>query len=70
MVFRYNGPSSQVVDFQFRIRKFESYLCTNFGFIIAVMDGRGTDANGDKFLKAISKRLGEVETEDQIALVR
>lgn len=68
--WRYNGPSSQVVDFQFRIRKFEAYLCVNFDIIIASMDGRGTDANGDKFMKSIAKKLGELETIDQIALAK
>lgn len=70
LVYVYNGPASQIVDFQFKIRKFESYLAVNFGIIVAIMDGRGSDANGDKFLKAVSKRLGELETEDQLHLVR
>jgi dipeptidyl aminopeptidase/acylaminoacyl peptidase len=69
LVYVYNGPASQVVDFQFRLRKFESWMAVNFGVIVAVMDGRGTDANGDKFLKAVSKKLGEIETQDQLALV-
>ncbi|CAF0793607.1 unnamed protein product [Brachionus calyciflorus] len=68
LVYVYNGPTSQVVDYQFRIRKFETYLCVNYGIIIATIDGRGTDSNGDKFMKAVSKRLGELETLDQIAL--
>lgn len=34
------------------------------------MDGRGTDANGDKFMKSIAKKLGELETIDQIALAK
>ena len=59
-----------MVDFQFRIRKFESFLCTKLGVIIALIDGRGTDAKGDKFMKAVSKRLGEFETLDQITLAQ
>lgn len=57
-----------MVDFQFRIRKFESYLCVNYGIIVAVVDGRGTDANGDKFLKSVYKQLGKLESQDQISL--
>lgn len=68
--FSYNGPSSQTVDHQFRIRKFETYLCVNFGIVIALIDGRGTDGNGDKFLKAVSKRLGKLETHDQVTLAQ
>lgn len=59
-----------MVDFQFRIRKFEAYLCVNFEIIIASMDGRGTDSNGDKFMKTVANRLGELETIDQIALAK
>lgn len=34
------------------------------------MDGRGTDSNGDKFMKSVANRLGELETIDQIALAK
>ncbi len=68
--YRYNGPSSQTVDFQFRIRKLETFLCVNFGIIIALIDGRGTDANGDSYMKTVYKKLGELETKDQVALVK
>lgn len=66
----YNGPSSQIVDFQFRIRKFEAFLSVNLGVIVAAIDGRGTDSNGDKFMKMVAKKLGEYETLDQIALAK
>ena len=69
-LYRYNGPSSKSFDFQFRIRKFETFLAVNFGVIVAVLDGRGTDANGDKFMKAVAKNLGELEMLDQLALAR
>ncbi len=59
-----------MVDFQFRIRKFESFLCTNLNVIVALIDGRGTDGKGDKYLKTVSKRLGEFETHDQLALAQ
>ena len=65
---RYNGPGSQTVDYQFRIRKYESYLSVNFGVIVAFIDGRGTEGNGDQFLKAIYKQLGRLETLDQFSL--
>jgi dipeptidyl-peptidase-4 len=67
-VSRYNGPSTQQVDFQFRIRKFESYLCVNYNVIVAVIDGRGTDSNGDAYMKAVYKHLGKLESQDQISL--
>jgi len=64
----YNGPTTQQVDFQFRIRKFESYLSVNYNIIVAVIDGRGTDANGDRYMKAVYKQLGKLESQDQITL--
>ena len=70
LVYLYNGPASQMVDFQFRVRKFEAYLSINYGIIIAVIDGRGTDGNGDKFLKAVNKKLGKLETLDQLSLAK
>ena len=57
------------MDFQFRVRKFETFVCINFGVIVAVIDGRGTDFNGDKYLKAVNKRLGEFEIADQLTLI-
>jgi dipeptidyl-peptidase-4 len=66
--FSYNGPDSQMVDYQFRIRKYESYLSVNFNVIIAIMDGRGTTANGEKFKKAVYKQLGKLEATDQVLL--
>lgn len=69
-IFSYNGPASQIVDYQFRIRKFETFLCVNFGIIIATMDGRGTDSNGDRFMKVVYRKLGELETQDQISLAK
>lgn len=68
LIYVYNGPSTQQVDFQFRIRKFESYLCVNYNVIVAVIDGRGTDSNGDAYMKAVYKHLGKLESQDQISL--
>lgn len=64
----YGGPESQQVNYRFRVRTLETYLCVNFGIIIAVLDGRGTGYNGDAFAKVIYKKLGEFETQDQITL--
>jgi dipeptidyl aminopeptidase/acylaminoacyl peptidase len=68
LVYTYNGPTSQTVDFQFRIRKFETFVAVNFGVIVAIMDGRGTDSNGDKFMKSVAKNLGDLEMLDQLEL--
>ncbi len=52
------------------MRKYETFLSVNFGVIVALLDGRGTDANGDRFMKSVARRLGELETQDQISLAK
>jgi dipeptidyl aminopeptidase/acylaminoacyl peptidase len=68
LVFTYGGPSSQIVDYQFNVRKFEAYLTTNFDVIVAMINGRGSSGNGDKFLKSVYKQLGKLEMQDQLKL--
>ena len=68
----YGGPGSQQVH--------NSWLGTNFiwhhmlasehGYIIAVVDNRGTGGRGEKFKKMTYKQLGKYETEDQIAAAK
>lgn len=70
LFYRYNGPGSQIVDYQYRVRKFETFISANFKTIVAIMDGRGTDNNGDKYMKAVYKNLGELEAHDQLALAK
>jgi dipeptidyl aminopeptidase/acylaminoacyl peptidase len=70
LVYVYNGPSSQVVDYKFRVRQLESFICVNFDVIVAVIDGRGTDNNGDLYMKAVTRQLGKLEANDQIELAK
>ena len=68
LVYAYGSPSSQLVDFRFNVKKFEAYMATNFNTIVAMMDGRGTAANGAKFMKSVYKQMGKFEMQDQFAL--
>lgn len=68
LVYAYGSPSSQLVDYQFNVKKFEAYMTTNFDTIVAIMDGRGTIGNGAKFMKSVYKQLGKLEMQDQFAL--
>jgi dipeptidyl aminopeptidase/acylaminoacyl peptidase len=45
-------------------------LCLNYNIVIALLDGRGTDGNGENYMKSIYKRLGELETLDQFNLAK
>ena len=46
------------------------YLSSQWGVIVASVDGRGASGRGDKFLFEIYRKLGDVEIEDQIAAGR
>ncbi|KAG8432367.1 hypothetical protein GDO86_016850 [Hymenochirus boettgeri] len=69
LIYVYGGPSSQEVHQYFSL-KWETYLVSTEGIIVASLDGRGTAYQGDKFMHAIYKRLGTVEVEDQIFAAR
>jgi dipeptidyl-peptidase-4 len=45
-------------------------MIANAGFIIATVDGRGTGFKGRAYRAVVSKQLGKLEVEDQIAAAR
>uniref|UniRef100_A0A8C5LIW2 Fibroblast activation protein alpha n=1 Tax=Jaculus jaculus TaxID=51337 RepID=A0A8C5LIW2_JACJA len=65
----YGGPCSQSVRSVFAVN-WISYLASKEGIVIALVDGRGTAFQGDKFLYAVYRKLGVYEVEDQITAVR
>lgn len=71
IVYVYGGPHSQMVTDTWlgSIRKWE-LLMAQKGYVLYVQDNRGTDNRGAAFAKAINRRCGEAETEDQVAGVR
>jgi dipeptidyl-peptidase-4 len=72
LMYVYGGPGSQTVT-----RRFESgqramwhqYLA-NQGYMIVSVDNRGTGARGRDFEKQTYKKLGQMETADQIAAAK
>ncbi|MFB9861765.1 S9 family peptidase [Rufibacter immobilis] len=67
LMFQYSGPGSQEVVDSWRGRNYlwHSYL-TKQGYIIAVIDNRGTGGRGAEFKKMTYGNLGHYEVIDQI----
>jgi dipeptidyl-peptidase 4 len=67
----YGGPGSQNVSFAY-----DGYLdpwrqmLAQKGYIVVVIDNRGTGARGRDFKKITQMQLGKIETEDQIQAAR
>jgi len=71
ILFAYGGPGSQQVldDWQGSMYLWHEFLATQ-GFIVACVDGRGTGGRSTFFRTSTYKRLGELETKDQIESAR
>ena len=68
ILYVYGGPHSQMVDnsFQAQLRKWEMYMAQH-GYVVFVMDNRGTQYHGAEYEKAIHRQCGQVEMQDQMA---
>jgi len=68
----YGGPAEQTVLDQWGGYEYlMNLMLTEEGYIVASVDNRGTPApKGRAFRKAIYKRMGVIETEDQVAVAR
>lgn len=69
LMYRYGGPSSQMVDLKFN-RDWHDYLACGLQYIIVVVDGRGTGFKGRKLRNPVKDNLGFWETKDQINAAR
>ena len=68
IVYVYGGPHSQMVTNSWlgNIRMWEMLMAQK-GYFVYVQDNRGTQNRGAAFEKAINRRNGAAETEDQLA---
>ncbi|KAJ3037335.1 hypothetical protein HDV00_001760, partial [Rhizophlyctis rosea] len=64
----YGGPSSQTVTHSFGVDFMTAVASA--GFISLTVDGRGTGYKGRKYRVGVSKRLGELEVDDQVAAAK
>ena len=67
MMFQYSGPGSQQVMNSWGGGNFWWHqMLTQQGYMVVVVDGRGTGARGSKFKKMTYGQLGKYEGDDQI----
>lgn len=70
-MFLYGGPGSQQVLDNWRGDRYVwLQMLAQKGFVVAVVDNRGTGARGEEFKKMTYLQLGKYETEDQIEAAR
>ena len=70
-MYQYGGPNSQKAVDRWQGNYFWWFqLLADHGFIVAVVDGRGTGARGEEFRKMTYMQLGHYETIDQIDAAR
>lgn len=65
LIYQYNGPDSQLVLNRWGMDG--TYLFADRGYVVAAMDGRGTGNRSRQWSTSVYRRLGELETADQIA---
>ena len=67
ILYVYGGPHSQMVNdsFQANLRRWEMYMAQH-GYVVFVMDNRGTQHHGADYEKAIHKYCGQAEMADQM----
>ena len=65
LLYQYSGPGSQNVQNNWRTNVWHQLL-TQRGYIVAVIDPRGTGGKGENFKKMTYQELGKLESEDHI----
>ena len=71
LMFQYSGPGSQQVADRFPMSDFFWHqMLAQKGYIIVCTDGTGTGFRGEKFKKKTYLTLGNLESNDQIAVAK
>ncbi|MEX0684432.1 MAG: S9 family peptidase [Balneolales bacterium] len=72
LLYVYGGPRSQVVQnwYESSDRALWHRYLVNQGYLIFTVDNRGTGGRGKVFSEQVYRRLGELETADQIEAAR
>ncbi len=71
VVYVYGGPHAHNVDARWHwcLRGWEAYMATK-GYLLFILDNRGSEWRGREFEQATFRRLGEVEMADQMEGVK
>ncbi|KAJ9478500.1 Dipeptidyl aminopeptidase B [Pseudozyma hubeiensis] len=65
VLFRvYGGPDSQLVDARWNRADWHQYVASTLGYIVVVVDGRGTGFKGQQYRSCVSSDLGHLEASD------
>ena len=67
VIYVYGGPHAHNVDARWHYcsRSWETYMAQK-GYILFILDNRGSENRGREFEQATFRQLGQVETEDQM----
>lgn len=66
----YGGPNSQKVTHEWRASEWHEYVANQLGYIVAIVDGRGTGFRGQAYRDPITGAMGTVEISDLIETAR
>lgn len=69
LVHVYSGPDSSLVTNRFSI-DFGTYYTANKSVVQVSIDGRGNNLQGSKMLYSIYRKLGTLEIEDQLTVIK
>uniref|UniRef100_A0A7N8YC47 dipeptidyl-peptidase IV n=1 Tax=Mastacembelus armatus TaxID=205130 RepID=A0A7N8YC47_9TELE len=67
VIFVYGGPQVQLVNNSFKgVKYLRLSTLASLGYVVVVIDGRGSCQRGLKFEGAVKDKMGQVEIEDQV----
>jgi len=70
LVHTYGGPGARLAKDAFGGGHLLEHLLAREGYVVLVVDGRGSGGRGKAFEAVVHRRLGEVEIEDQARAVK
>lgn len=68
LMYQYNGPDSQEVLNAWRMEGI--YYLASQGYVVVAVDGRGTGNRSRQWATSVYRRLGQLETKDQLAAAK
>lgn len=68
LMYQYNGPDSQEVLDRWRMEGI--FYLSSQGYVVACVDGRGTGNRTNEWAKCVYLKLGDLETQDQLAGIK